>query len=136
MDSDIIDITELDSIDNVSEVNNTTLGAGIELLMNDKKKTSGKGLSSDIDIGDLENLEDELNDLSEPKRSLKEVRSDIFSSTPIKLNSDPIELNVDDLDSGPEPLNLGASTKNQSDEIHIFLTNVILCFLTLIQMLS
>ena len=37
-----------------------SLGIGIELLMNDKKKSS----NSNIDIGDLNKLEDELNDLT------------------------------------------------------------------------
>ena len=37
-----------------------SLGVGIELLMNDKKKSS----SSNVDIGDLNKLEDELNELT------------------------------------------------------------------------
>ena len=37
-----------------------SLGVGIELLMNDKKKPS----SSNVDIGDLNKLEDELNELT------------------------------------------------------------------------
>jgi len=75
---EIIDVSSLGD-DNIEEVrfgNNrsSSFGAGIELLMNDKKKSSssgGGGLSSDIDINDLDNLEDELNDLSGPKKSMK-----------------------------------------------------------------
>ena len=67
-------------------------GSGIELLMNDKKKNSmssgGGGLSSDIDVNDLNNLEDELNNLTEPKKSIKSARSNMFSSS-FKLNDDP-----------------------------------------------
>lgn len=40
-------------------------GSGIELLMNDKKPNEGKGKRSDIKIDDLENLEDELNTLTD-----------------------------------------------------------------------
>ena len=43
---------------------------GIELLMNDKKKIRrGWYTSSDIDVNDLNNLEDELNDLSRIQRN-------------------------------------------------------------------
>ena len=138
---EIIDINSLgtrstinihNSLDDIEEFNidggggrSSSLGAGIELLMNDRKKSSGgggggggNGLSSDIDVNDLDNLEDELNDLSRPKRSMKSTRSDIFSGS-FKLNEE-----LDDGDDGDdmdspihlEPLNLGKSTKNQSDD--------------------
>ena len=42
--------------------NRNSLGDGIELLMNDKKKSSGGSMN--IDLGELDKLEDELNDLS------------------------------------------------------------------------
>ena len=131
---EIIDISNLDSgrsininnsLDDITDINmggrsSSNFGSGIELLMNDKKKSGGtSGLSSDIDVGDLSNLEDELNDLSgmdAPRKSMKSARSDMFSSG-FKLNEevldDPI---VDDNTSVPEPLNLGASTKEQSQE--------------------
>ena len=70
---EIIDISNFDS-DNTININNSVdelhiggtksanFGSGIELLMNDKKKNSmssgGGGLSSDIDVNDLNNLED------------------------------------------------------------------------------
>jgi len=131
---EIIDISNLDSgrsinisnsLDDITDINiggrsSSNFGSGIELLMNDKKKSGGSsGLSSDIDVNDLSNLENELNDLSGmdgPKKSMKSARSDMFSSG-FKLNEevldDPI---VDDTTSVPEPLNLGASTKEQSQE--------------------
>jgi len=119
---EIIDISSLgdDNIEEVSIGNNrsSNFGAGIELLMNDKKKSSGGGggLSSDIDINDLDNLEDELNDLSGPKTSMKSARSDMFSGS-FKLKDE----DDDDIeDSSPqiplESLNLGKSTKEQSDD--------------------
>lgn len=122
---EIIDISSLGD-NNIEEVNignnrSSSFGAGIELLMNDKKKLSGGGgnggLSSDIDINDLDNLEDELNDLSGPKTSMKTARSDMFSGS-FKLNEDNDDDDEDD--SSPqihlESLNLGKSTKEQSGD--------------------
>lgn len=47
--------------------NRNSLGDGIELLMNDKKKTSSGSMN--IDLGELDKLEDELNDLSNSSKS-------------------------------------------------------------------
>ena len=70
---EIIDISDFDS-EHTININNSDdrrgksskFGSGIELLMNDKKKNSIGGgssrLSSDIDVNDLNNLENELND--------------------------------------------------------------------------
>ena len=67
MDNDIIDISlDFENLDNNGSWNNskkTNFGGGIELLMNEKKK-EGSGPTSDIDIEDLNNLEDELNNLA------------------------------------------------------------------------
>lgn len=141
---EIIDINSLGTTRNTTNIHNSlddieefkigssgsgssssSLGAGIELLMNDKKKSSGgsgggNGLSSDIDVNDLDNLEDELNDLSRPKRSMKSARSDIFSGS-FKLNDSFDDGDGDDTEENDtsiqiEPLNLGKSTKNQSDD--------------------
>ena len=122
---EIIDISSLDSgktININNNVNNTSMGGGktanfgvgIELLMNDKKKSSGNvGLSSDIDINDLNNLEDELNDLTIGSgKSMKEARSDMFSGS-FKINEDD-DMDNDILNIPPsEPINLGTSTKIQ-----------------------
>ena len=56
---EVIDIG-LDDLDNSSSMN---FGGGIELLMNDKKRTSS-GSSTKIDLQELDNLENELNALS------------------------------------------------------------------------
>jgi len=125
VDPEIIDINDLDS-GNTININNSmddvniggsrssNFGSGIELLMNDKmKSSSGNALSSDIDVDDLDNLENELNDLSEPKRSIKSTRSDMFGGS-FKINEDPIEADIDDNVSLGDPINLGASTINQS----------------------
>jgi len=54
------------NFDNNSNRNNSSstvnFGPGIELLMNDKKKASSNNI--DFEIGDLDNLENELNELS------------------------------------------------------------------------
>ena len=67
--SDIIEISELDLNDNFGasfsqSQKSTNFGGGIELLMNDKIRDSGKP-SADIDLEDLNNLENELNNLAD-----------------------------------------------------------------------
>jgi hypothetical protein len=80
--SDIIEISELDLNDNFdswSAPKSSNFGSGIELLMNDKVKDSHKP-TSDIDLDDLNNLENELNDLAGddvPYSSFK-PKSDLF----------------------------------------------------------
>jgi hypothetical protein len=70
MNNDIIEISDLDWDTKLSssrgdhELRSSNFGSGIELLMNDKVKENSR-ISSDIDIEDLNNLESELNDLSE-----------------------------------------------------------------------
>ena len=75
MDPEIIDISTLHLNENLGSwgssssssgrgpQKSTNFGSGIELLMNEKKKEGSGRQSSDIDIEDLNNLEDELNDL-------------------------------------------------------------------------
>jgi hypothetical protein len=66
MNNDIIDISvDFDNLDNnwSSSKSSSNFGGGIELLMNEKKSSSN-GPTSDIDIDDLNNLENELNNLA------------------------------------------------------------------------
>ena len=65
MDNDIIDISlDFENLDGMGSFSKkTNFGGGLELLMNDKQKASAMP-SSDIDIDDLNNLENELNDLA------------------------------------------------------------------------
>jgi hypothetical protein len=64
--SDIIEISELnfndEHWDNGTSMKSTNFGGGLELLMNDKVKENSKP-TSDIDLDDLNNLENELNEL-------------------------------------------------------------------------
>ncbi len=85
---DIIEISELNMDDLGSDINisssASSFGGGIELLMNDKIKESKK--LNDIDITDLNNLEAELNNLSDVENNIDtnsskkfEPRSSLFS---------------------------------------------------------
>ena len=79
---DIIEISDLDLNSNDNWGKSSNFGGGLELLMNDKIKDSKK-ISSDINLDDLNNLENELNDLvgddNESSSSFK-PRSDLFNS--------------------------------------------------------
>jgi hypothetical protein len=78
---DIIELSTLDLDNNFdfgSAPKSSNFGSGIELLMNDKMKDNKP--TSDIDLDDLNNLENELNDLagdSTPYSSFK-PKSDLF----------------------------------------------------------
>lgn len=71
-------------------------GSGIELLMNDKRKLgseSKKGDEDDIALGDINQLEAELNDLAEDSNK-KDSKKSMFSSV---LGGGDIKLNVDNV---------------------------------------
>jgi hypothetical protein len=121
-------------------------GGGLELLMNDKLKSGGKsggGGGDNIDLDDLNELEDELNDLSDavggggggsssgPKKVSKNFKSDFFGSAGASSSSGGsggIKLstyNDDDASDGgySEPRynnisgsNVGASTANTDND--------------------
>jgi len=88
---DIIDISTINLNENLSDDWNrgsgsgsgsrgSNFGPGIELLMNDKKKENSGNRHSDIELDDLNNLEDELNDLTDNvQNNLYESRSDLFN---------------------------------------------------------
>jgi hypothetical protein len=63
---------------------NVNFGSGIELLMNEKRKNDGNGKSgpsSDIDLGDINELENELNDLGSGSKNVKSLnKSNLFNS--------------------------------------------------------
>jgi hypothetical protein len=84
---DIIEISELDW--NTPTQKSTNFGSGIELLMNDKAKEGSKKMSSDINLDDLNNLENELNNLTEDT-TYTSTKSNFFSgiSSSDENNSD------------------------------------------------
>lgn len=154
---EVIDLGNLSDLDNgfnnkssrggggggSSGTKSVNFGGGLELLMNDKLKTgnkSGGGGGDNIDLDDLNELEDELNDLSDAvgggggggvKKISKNFKSDFFGSVGassssggsggIKLSS----YNDDDAsDGGYSELkynnisgsNVGASTANTDND--------------------
>ena len=106
-------------------------GSGIELLMNDKRKSDPNKKGGDIDIDDLNDLENELNDLSDVISPKAPSKSGMFnqvlssSSGGIKLNVDepkssssfggdtkPIQLNKSD----PSPMARATATQSKESE--------------------
>ena len=79
--SDFIELSELDFNDNSFSQKKTNFGGGLELLMNDKIKEGNKP-TSDIDLEDLNNLENELNNLVDdvPVGESFNPKSDFFSN--------------------------------------------------------
>ena len=91
-------------------------GGGIELLMNDKKKA---GSSADIGIGELSELENELNGLSEDitNKSVENSRSTIFSNAinSISISNEDDKGKIQDnksINLGNESVSLGEQTAN------------------------
>jgi hypothetical protein len=82
--TDMIEITELDLNDSNfgggwQQKSTTNFGGGLELLMNDKVKEN-KIPSSDINLDDLNNLENELNNLVEEIPTNFQPKSDLFNN--------------------------------------------------------
>ena len=133
-DSEIIDIggskeTVISFGDNSRKSGNVNFGGGIELLMNEKRKEPGsKNPSTDIDLGDINELENELNDLDVPEKSFTSgtSKSSMFKSMlssgsgAIKLNSklddnDDLQSiqSVGDINSGPT-IKIGQETAKEN----------------------
>ena len=89
MNSNIID---LDIVDTASEINldddivehlpSVNFGSGIELLMNDKRKSDNNSskANSDIDLNDIQDLDDEINNLSNMSKNESKSKSSVFKS--------------------------------------------------------
>jgi len=76
----VININRSNSNNDLSSRPSVNFGGGIELLMNEKKKDSrANSPSADIDLGDLNKLENELNDLTDDINN-KQSRSGLFKS--------------------------------------------------------
>ena len=114
MDNEIIDISmDFENLNNKWD-KKTNFGGGIELLMNDKKNDT-HGSTSDINIDDLDNLENELNDLA------TETSTPISNSFESKLFgmtsnfNDKSSVTFSEEPSILEP-NIGHSTANTSSD--------------------
>ena len=87
IDAEIIDITNLDehpviNLNRGPKQKSANFGDGIELLMNEKRKNDGgsKNMGSDINLEDLNDLEDELNNLSSEIKPMKiKSKSSLFN---------------------------------------------------------
>lgn len=124
MDNDIIDISmDFDNLDNRWD-KKTNFGGGIELLMNDKK-TDNQGPTSDIDIEDLNNLENELNDLAAETSSvpmtnnfesgLFGVKSNFDDKPSVSFNEEP-SIRILGADHDDHRPNLGSYTANTAND--------------------
>ena len=100
---EVIDLNSLDPITmHIGESNTktTNFGSGIELLMNDKMKSSSS--STKIDLGELDNLENELNELSSmnmPVTSHQTENKSISGFFGFNRSEPPINTNKDTNDS-------------------------------------
>jgi hypothetical protein len=108
-------------------------GGGIELLMNDKRlntDSSKKSSSLDIDLGDLNDLEQELNNLvEEPKSTPKISKSGLFNSSifggggsggsSMKLNMEPDNVSMGSIVSvNDSPPLIGKATASSAQNDH------------------
>lgn len=86
-------------------------GGGIELLMNEKKK----GTSSDIGLGELSDLENELNDLSSDvsKKTLENSRSNLFTSA---INNISQKVSFNDRDDKPKAVNIAPEISSLGEQ--------------------
>ena len=108
-----MDITELEFTDDNFgggfETKSSNFGGGLELLMNDRIK-EGRKPTSDIELDDLNNLENELNGLVDdmPSSSFK-PKSDMFGGPNVSFSEPSIKFGKDD--SG-----LGQSTSQTEND--------------------
>ena len=111
--ADIMEITELNfenDFDNNSFGKSSNFGGGLELLMNDRVKENSKP-TSDIELDDLNNLENELNNLVDdiPTSSYK-PKSDFFSKPSVSFEEPSVKFGGDDNSLGQST----AQTENDS----------------------
>lgn len=87
---DLTEITELGMNDDFGGRSSSNFGGGLELLMNDKMRDSRRP-TSNVDLEDLSNLENELNDLVEELPSSGYApKSDLFDTKPsVSFGNDP-----------------------------------------------
>jgi hypothetical protein len=105
--ADIIEIKEFD-INDFGKSSN--FGGGLELLMNDKARDNGN-MTSDIELEDLNNLENELNNLVDnTSADSYKPRSDLFSS-PSSMFDDRPSVRFSNMNGDQEP-SIGEFTAN------------------------
>jgi hypothetical protein len=85
--------------------NSINFGGGIELLMNEKRRPEKHNDLMDINISDLNELETELNELTEPTVFKSSTKSDMFNY----MLKQPAPVETTNLPENPEP-SVGRST--------------------------
>jgi len=99
----------------LEEIPSSNMGAGVELLMNEKKIPKNDSMSNDININELNDLESELNNLSD-SIGIGKQDDGLSSSVSFDLNSNkfdksPRDVGGDDINSG-----VGRSTSNDMNK--------------------
>ena len=121
-------VIELNSRDNKSDINLSTktepmlgkqpsvnFGGGIELLMNEKKRG---GSTNDVGLGELSELENELNDLSVDidKKSSEISRSSLFNNAINSLSDTKDDIISIENTTSQKAINLGNDSSNLGEQ--------------------
>lgn len=119
----VININRSNSSNDIQNQPSVNFGGGVELLMNDKKRDNRPNSpSADIDLGDLNKLENELNNLTDDiNTSNTPSKSGLFNSI-LSGNTSVLKADYDDYDYNDQPLrvnfedNLGKATAHTSSD--------------------
>ena len=123
---EVIDISNLPSDSLGGGSKSANFGGGLEFLMNDKLKSGNNNKSSgDIDIGDLNALEAELNELSDVQIPSSSSSKSVFfsgigsgSGNSVSFKTEPTELGGShgSTNNNNGGFNLGSSTASAEDD--------------------
>ena len=110
--TELFEFTELDLDNTEFNKGSSTSGGGLELLMNDRVKDARKP-TSDINLSDLNNLENELNDLTDGSNSdSHKPKSDFFNNPSVSFSDQP-SVKFSDVNND---INLGKSTSQTEND--------------------